>query len=352
MGPKRKAGPPKLAHPRALLFGSGDWARNLCFSDPNKPPLSIDYVSLKECQIPSDWGSRAGATRAANRSETLARLVGTVVLSAGCSSPTAKELCSKNTEILEDEEGEIFDEDGEFATAHGQIPLSRVVDEEYAGNLQISQSEKAVMMHLFALQSPASSPWRLPFIRLISNHEYDTKTETLTIYYYVYFTRLIFELIADPAIKGVMSAIVDIPVPIIRTSQREPQPVMFQSTGLNTFSQEAYKFSLAGLLKRAENKGYQLAPQQPDGLAVELFEFQRSTYQWMLDQENDEGGLNSYFWEEWQCADGGGPMYYFPLAGEFRLSKPPKTTGGLLCEEMGLGEYQLLNNAAISGSGI
>lgn len=33
-------------------------------------------------------------------------------------------------------------------------------------------------------------------------------------------------------------------------------------------------------------------------------------------------------------------MYYFPLAGEFRLSEPPLATGGLLCEEMGLGTYK------------
>ncbi|CAN0423968.1 unnamed protein product, partial [Discosporangium mesarthrocarpum] len=39
---------------------------------------------------------------------------------------------------------------------------------------------------------------------------------------------------------------------------------------------------------------------------------------------------------EW--VDGGDPLWYFPLAGEFRLMKPPHITGGLLCEEMGLGK--------------
>ena len=31
-------------------------------------------------------------------------------------------------------------------------------------------------------------------------------------------------------------------------------------------------------------------------------------------------------------------MFYFPEAGELRLQRPPHTTGGLLCEEMGLGK--------------
>ena len=31
-------------------------------------------------------------------------------------------------------------------------------------------------------------------------------------------------------------------------------------------------------------------------------------------------------------------MFYFPEAGELRLERPPHSTGGLLCEEMGLGK--------------
>lgn len=73
-----------------------------------------------------------------------------------------------------------------------------------------------------------------------------------------------------------------------------------------------------------------------------MFEYQRSTLQWMLDHERDtHGGLNAYFWETWIYQDAVGPddaFYYFPDAGEVRLVKPPFRTGGLLCEEMGLGK--------------
>ncbi|CAN0468426.1 unnamed protein product, partial [Hapterophycus canaliculatus] len=47
---------------------------------------------------------------------------------------------------------------------------------------------------------------------------------------------------------------------------------------------------------------------------------------------------NAYPSRRREWADGGAPLWYFPLAGEFRLAEPPHITGGLLCEEMGLGK--------------
>ena len=63
----------------------------------------------------------------------------------------------------------------------------------------------------------------------------------------------------------------------------------------------------------------------------------------MLHQEYDDRGLNSYFWEEWKFHSDKVNMslWYFPLAGEFRLSQVPKSNGGLLCEEMGLGDNMM-----------
>jgi SNF2 family DNA or RNA helicase len=104
-------------------------------------------------------------------------------------------------------------------------------------------------------------------------------------------------------------------------------------------------------MKLAESRGYTCVERQPTELKVELFEFQKSTLQWMLDQEHDVRGINGRFWENWNydtsssSVDGGEgsnsrwfDMYYFPLAGELRLVAPPQTNGGLLCEEMGLGK--------------
>ncbi|CAN0199206.1 unnamed protein product, partial [Discosporangium mesarthrocarpum] len=36
----------------------------------------------------------------------------------------------------------------------------------------------------------------------------------------------------------------------------------------------------------------------PHALKVKLFEYQRSSCQWMLDHEQDPHGLNGYFWEK------------------------------------------------------
>jgi SNF2 family DNA or RNA helicase len=116
---------------------------------------------------------------------------------------------------------------------------------------------------------------------------------------------------------------------------------MFKSDENKMYNSPAYKFSLAGLLKYAESKGYAIGNLiQPPGLKLQLYEFQLSTLKWMLDKENDDGdmGLNGEFWDEIQSNDGLGNMYYFPIGGELRLEKPPKTTGGLLSEEMGLGK--------------
>jgi E3 ubiquitin-protein ligase SHPRH len=108
-------------------------------------------------------------------------------------------------------------------------------------------------------------------------------------------------------------------------------------------------------------------------------DFQRQTVRWMQDQEAAPRGLNGTFWEERRWGDAppthqikqeegksaraaaggrggssgsaggdvrrmmpeemsGGSYWYFPLAGELRLTEPPLSRGGMLSEEMGLGK--------------
>jgi SWI/SNF-related matrix-associated actin-dependent regulator of chromatin subfamily A3 len=98
----------------------------------------------------------------------------------------------------------------------------------------------------------------------------------------------------------------------------------------------------------AECSGYREVA-DPPGLQLHLFPFQRQTLGWMIDQEAAD--LNRRFWEEraWPgeasangngagAGAGGNPYYYFPAAGELRLEKPPRVSGGLLSSEMGLGK--------------
>jgi hypothetical protein len=57
--------------------------------------------------------------------------------------------------------------------------------------------------HLYALQAPASSPWKIPLLRALSTHKV-LAGDKLQVTYYVYASRLLFELVADPAIQKVM----------------------------------------------------------------------------------------------------------------------------------------------------
>jgi hypothetical protein len=181
----------------------------------------------------------------------------------------------------------------------------------------------------------------------------------------LYYSRLVFELISDPTIKFITEHLQSPPCPIIRCHNpyQQKQLNLYTKPDVEMLQIPEYRFSLQGLLKKIENSGYQAtagststssrhattarastAIFQPKNLLVELYDYQRSTCQWMLDHELDEKGLNSQFWEEWQFPsdDPEDPtanyLYYFPLGGEYRFTKPPVARGGLLCEEMGLGK--------------
>ena len=303
-------------------------------------PKVVDLISFEESTLPSDWNGTGGAKRAATRSERYARLIGNVSIEL---TNLEKHHLNYLTERYENLG--TFDSDGEFSSPEGHIRLTRLMfwDSDYQRgkkklkNVIISENDKILISALYSLQSPISSIWYTPFIRLVSRYHYAEEKKHLVIKYYIYFSRLIFELISDNSIKIIMSRIEYTPYDIIRCTKQPEQRPMFVSTGQSHFQRPAYRFSLPGLLKHAENNGYEIRVAQPAGLTVQLYEFQLSTFQWMLDRENAEGGLNGYFWEQWQFDDDVGDMYYFPLGGELRLHPPPKTTGGLLCEEMGLG---------------
>jgi len=303
--------------PDALRHGSAILNQNLSLAAD--PPLAVDYRSLKPCAIPANWGSKSAAEAACKGREHHSRL-------AGFLSFTLKDVSKEELVALTRPKSVISvqgcDEDGEFSTPMGQIPLSRLLD-------PLDGDER--LAAIWALQSPTSSPWKLPFIRCVSNHQYKESSKgkdngKLEIKIYVYLTRSLFELIADPAIKTVMDHIEGFPVERIPVTTSPKQPIMFTKSALN----EDYSFTLPGLLKHAESTGYKSKgtfPRQPEALAVDLFDFQRSTYEWMQDREADQAGINAHFWEELCYTDGGGSMYYFPLAGEFRLMRPPITTG-------------------------
>ncbi len=199
------------------------------------------------------------------------------------------------------------------------------------------------------------------FLSTITLDEADNRHLDVT--YYLYASRLLFELIANPSIHVLMRYLkavgsVSGPIPIPRKKNMlylSPEP------------QEMCPFSLSSLLSHSESTGYGYvaaerchlkdvrgggdddqqvvvnnsvppSPRISKDLIPELLEFQRKSIAWMMDQESNAAGINGHFWQSREFVDGGPPLYYFPLAGELRLEKPPVVTGGLLCSEMGLGK--------------
>lgn len=266
---------------------------DLSADDGDDAPKSVDFVTLRKRDIPADWGSKKGGGRAAAGTENLARLMGFIVVQVISNPVCLQKLTAENHVGT----NAIFSDDGEYQTPRGQIPVSRLVDMCYSKKIKIPDANTYKSLeYLLTLQNPASSKWKRPFIRTKSSHSYDSTSGQLTVKLDVYFGRLIFELIADPAIQHIIDNIQGKPSVVRPVYSRPNQPVMYRSTPLS----QADRFTLSGLLKHTESTGYTLAPSQPDGLSLNLYDFQLSTYQWMLDQELLPGGLNSYFWEKWE----------------------------------------------------
>ena len=336
---------PKQLNP--IPYGCSNSLANTCFQ--NRPPPSVvDYVNLQTLEMPADFHLKNYGDRAAKGKERAALLMGYVTIHiVNIRRGEVEALVARH--IVENYEEEGFDVDGQFPLPHGQIPVTRLLDimeptkeqkkqKKKAGGDSMSipdANERTLLGHVYANQSPQASQWEKPFLRVVTNHVYNEASQRLTVHLYLYFTRLIFELIADTGMKALVEGMTKA-YEVIPVRVRPPQPVLFKSTGTAIFEQNRkYKYSLPGLLKHAESTGYRLAESEPPGLKVQLYDFQKSTHQWMMDQE--KFNLNDYFWEACVFPDGM-RIYYFPSAGEFRLRPPPKRTGGLLCEEMGLGK--------------
>ena len=314
---------PKQSNP--IPFGCKTSLSNTCFrSQP--PPSFVDYMTLETLKMPSNFHSKAYGDQSAKGRERGALYMGYVTLHIEhISREEVEALVARHHVENYDEEG--FDVDGQFPLPHGQIPVTRLLDIAEPTKQQKKQKkerkervcvsmpdvrERTLLGHVYANQSPQTSQWRKPFLRVVSNHVYNEKDGRMTVYLYLYFTRLIFELIADTGMKALVEGMTKA-YEVVPVRVRPPQPVLFKSTGTAIFEQNGKcKFSLPGLLKRAESTGYRLAESAPSGLTVELYDFQKSTHQWMLDQE--KYNLNDYFWETCVFPDGR-RIYYFPSAG-------------------------------------
>ena len=152
---------------------------------------------------------------------------------------------------------------------------------------------------------------------------------TIELTAHVYVSRLLLYLCAHPSIRVLLSRLSP-PAGggILQPLDALPSyPQCFLSHG----GANASPFSLEGVLKACEHRGYREAA-QPRGVALRLKRYQAQALAWMRDMESLPRGINGLFWEERAFGDGG--AYYFsPQLGEMRLEAPPVMHGGLLCDE-------------------
>jgi len=141
---------------------------------------------------------------------------------------------------------------------------------------------------------------------------------------------------------------------VLRANRRTPpgfssylrdkdHPLLMENVGskLKSISNRAESFP--GLMQHLENLGHKAAP-QPEGINVELLDFQKQALGWAIERENNAGGLQSYLWVELpRQANGVRPgysnkLYFSPVLDMFATQKPSIARGGLICQEMGLGK--------------
>ena len=124
-----------------------------------------------------------------------------------------------------------------------QIPVSKCLDID-EGDFTDKDKNFKLLYSIYTLQCPDSSPWKKPFIRVASNHHYDPLKQTLNIKFYIYFTRLIFELISDPSIKHIIDNISGCLATRVSVQKLTNNPVMFNSSLEERFKLPSYRFSL------------------------------------------------------------------------------------------------------------
>lgn len=347
---KAPAQPPRKRKPKDVPAG-GPAPMTQEF-DPRRPPASIDFATAKPAAVPAHWAERKGGLEAARGVMPVFRLVGSVALEIVVKKQGALQRLDgpvKPTSVIRSSDGihQTWDGEGEPGNDCGLIPINRLYLGSCKGELECRQGPQ-LLEGMYALAIP-DSPWKQPLARVIipgaqqkeqrpakkgqrSKRPKEGEGEVVVLTAFVYVSRLLFELIACPHIKHVLDHLTP-PRPVHRPLLTRPTyPPCFKSHITKQHARDPrYPFSLAGLLKRAEHLGYR-EENDPTGLQLCLFPYQRQTLAWCLDQESQD--LNSRFWEGRSWADGGGEFWYFPMAGELRLQQPPRVTGGIIAEEM------------------
>jgi hypothetical protein len=324
------------------------------------PAATIDIAWMRpEDHDPLIWCD-SGEKRASNKLNRQARLLGYFDISCQVKEARFKKRKVDENNAVYDDEPKVlrdlkncaglkhkrsgFNQEGEFLCPPGFVPLTMILDLLFESkDLSCDKETEEILWNIYALQNPSASPFHYPLLRSICpSSAISYSNNAITLRLYIYVTRLLFSLISDSAIQMILSKINF----LVKISHPITAPTHSKQLKRENTSNSLSKFSIEYLMQDIENEGHSSCSKNIPGLKNELYEYQTHTVQWMFEKEYGLGnlGLNSLFWGEFEWIDGG-ISFFFPMAGEFRLSRPPKVNGGILAEEMGLGKHFDLNTS-------
>ena len=307
-------------------------------------PPSIAFQTDEPTICPQSWCTKAyGSKMAKTKGEGwVCRLAGSCSMEFGHGPLWSSEKClypqGKPKQV---HHTVAWDVNGEPRTGCDPLPtVHAVYDALNSGMITTNDtSDHLILWSMLNLIIPDPGVFNSPLIRVVVSHPRRQSGRQFTLDFDVYFTRMVFYLIAFEPIKAIMVALTGGAKVTAPIETAPSYPHTFTSSRhrecVNKFS-----FTSSGLLQNQEHTGYRTID-QPESIALQLKDYQKQTVAWMHDQEFSKGGLNGLFWEKRTWLDSVGPedvFYYMPSAGELRLEKPPMVRGGLLCEEMGLGK--------------
>jgi len=120
-----------------------------------------------------DWNSKQSANAAARVKQTLARHMGYITLDFSDVSAETLAALTAPFHVIEPYRTDFYcSDDGEYPSdgsfQEEQIQLTRLMDGLSNGSLQTAPDSLSPVLlhHLYALQQPGTSNWKIPFIRV------------------------------------------------------------------------------------------------------------------------------------------------------------------------------------------
>ena len=351
-------------------------ARSSAAAAHDPPPPPPPYIHLHDASVPCsvppvvatdlagrssfDWKSKEYAKMVAERHENcdVLRYLGRIDIQVRTTSKTTisslvGEVVPPYRRVLAHPRGRMprivetwHTETGETCTNQKSlvsIPLLHQAIESF--KINVAEEAAKTVDALDALMLPATSPWHMPLVRVLGNLPDDPLAVEDTLHLQVYASRLLFELVADDAVRTVLAALDDEHIATPLTEPNAGAGAEVYTAGVDDASGNSSSSSidpdslLSSAIMTKSYGGNTSSSTSSSLLSVSLLPYQQHAVAWMEQQEAATGlGLNALFWETRRFPHTDDVYYAMPASGDLRLSPVPACRGGMLCEEMGMGK--------------